>query len=139
MLRRAWAASVVLNLVYGLGLLPEELDPDVVSGVHVSTASGKYKASGCLGGGFLYYGSPVYVTNPMRQIFNRLKWTGRRAYFRYLNRPGGEEEASTDDVVEVGANGVVVSRGGKESYIPYHRIVEIRLDTGEVLLERRRG
>ncbi len=122
-----------------MGLLPEELDPDVVSGVHVSTASGKYKASGCLGGGFLYYGSPVYVTNPMRQIFNRLKWTGRRAYFRYLNRPGGEEEASTDDVVEVGANGVVVSRGGKESYIPYHRIVEIRLDTGEVLLERRRG
>jgi len=124
MLRRAWAASVVLNLVYGLGLLPEELDPDVVPGVHVSTASGKYKASGCLGGGFLYYGSPVHVTNPMRQIFNKLRWTGRRAYFRYLNRPGG---------------GVVVSRGGRESYIPYHRIVEIRLDTGEVLLERRRG
>jgi len=47
--------------------------------------------------------------------------------------------ASVDDVVEVGANGVVVSRGGRESYIPYHRIVEIRLDTGEVLLERRRG
>jgi uncharacterized protein (UPF0248 family) len=139
MLRRAWAASVVLNLVYGLGLLPEELDPDVVSGVHVSTASGKYKTSGCLGGGFLYYGSPVHVTNPMRQIFNKLRWTGRRAYFRYLNRPGGEEEATTDDVVEVGANGVVVSRGGRESYIPYHRIVEIRLDTGEVLLERRRG
>ena len=75
----------------------------------------------------------------MRQIFNKLRWTGQRAYFRYLNRPSGEEEASTDDVVEVGANGVVVSRGGRESYIPYHRIVEIRLDTGEVLLERRRG
>jgi uncharacterized protein (UPF0248 family) len=69
----------------------------------------------------------------MRQIFNRLKWTGQRAYFRYLNRPGGEEVASVDDVVEVGANGVVVS------YIPYHRIVEIRLETGEVLLDRRRN
>ena len=105
----------------------------------MSTASGKYKASVCLGDGFLYYGLCVYVANPMRQIFNRLKWTGRRAHFWYLNRPGGEEVASTDDVVEMGANGVVVSRGGRESYIPYHRIVEIRLDTGEVLLERRRG
>ncbi len=139
MLRRAWAASVVFNLVYGLGLLPEEPDPDVVSGVHVSTALGKYKTSGCLGGGFLYYGLCIYVTNPMRQIFNKLKWTGRRAHFWYLNRPGGEAVASTDDVVEVGAHGVVVSRGGRESYIPYHRIVEIRLETGEVLLERRRS
>jgi uncharacterized protein (UPF0248 family) len=75
----------------------------------------------------------------MRQIFNRLKWTGQRAYFWYLNRPGGEEVASVDDVVEVGANGVVVARGGKMSYIPYHRIVEIRLKTGEVLLDRRRN
>jgi uncharacterized protein (UPF0248 family) len=74
----------------------------------------------------------------MRQIFNKLKWTGQRAYFWYLNRPGGEEMASVDDVVEVGANGVVVARGGKTSYIPYHRIVEIRLETGEVLLDRRR-
>jgi hypothetical protein len=128
----------VLNLVYGLGLLPEELDPDVVSGVHVSTASGKYKAGSCLGVEFLYYSLSVYVKNPMRQIFNKLKWTGQRAYFWYLNRPGGEEMASVDDVVEVGANGVVVARGGKTSYIPYHRIVEIRLETGEVLLDRRR-
>jgi Uncharacterized protein conserved in archaea len=77
------------------------------------------------------------VTNPMRQIFNRVKWSGRRAYFWYVNRPGGEEVCSTDDVVEVGANGVVVSRGGREAYIPYHRIVLIKLDSGEVLLDRR--
>lgn len=77
----------------------------------------------------------------MRQIFNRVKWSGLRAYFWFISRgsPGGEEVLSTDDVVEVGANGVVVSVGGRERYIPYHRIVEIRLESGEVLLSRRGG
>lgn len=76
----------------------------------------------------------------MRQIFNRLKWTGARGYFWYVSRggAGGEEMCSTDEVVEVGANGVVVRTHGGEKYIPFHRIVEIRLETGEVLLHRRR-
>jgi uncharacterized protein (UPF0248 family) len=77
----------------------------------------------------------------MRQIFNRIKWTGRRGYFRYVDRgsPGGEAECPTDAIVEIGAGGVVVSSRGGVKYIPYHRIVEIRLETGEVLLSRRRG
>lgn len=76
----------------------------------------------------------------MKQIFNKVKWTGRRALFWYISRggAGGEEVGSTDDVVEIGQDGVVINVGGKERYIPYHRIVEIRLDTGEVLLNRRR-
>lgn len=84
--------------------------------------------------------SGKYV-NPMKSLFNKLKWTGQRAYFWYINRgaQGGEEMATTDDLVEVGSNGVVISTGGKAKYIPYHRIVEVRLEDGRVLLNRRRS
>jgi len=76
----------------------------------------------------------------MRQLFNRLKWTGAKAYFPYVRRGagGGEEVASIDDVVEVGSGGVTISTGAGKRYIPYHRIVEVRLATGEVLLDRRK-
>jgi len=76
----------------------------------------------------------------MRQLFNKLKWTGAKAYFSYVSRgaAGGEEVASIDDVVEVGSSGVTISTGSGERYIPYHRIVEVRLATGEVLLDRRK-
>lgn len=76
----------------------------------------------------------------MKQIFNKLKWTGKKAYFWYVSRGSaeGEEVASTDDVVEVGSEGVVIRVGSRERYIPYHRIVEIRLESGEVLLNRRK-
>ncbi|MEZ0319408.1 MAG: DUF504 domain-containing protein [Pyrobaculum sp.] len=77
----------------------------------------------------------------MKSLFNKLKWTGQRAYFWYVSRGalGGEEVATTDDLVEVGSNGVVISAGGKTKYVPYHRIVEVRLENGQVLLNRRRG
>ncbi|MFN7105886.1 MAG: DUF504 domain-containing protein [Pyrobaculum sp.] len=76
----------------------------------------------------------------MRQIFNKLKWTGQRGRFWYINRgsAGGEEVASTEALLEVGPDGVVIVTTGGEKYVPYHRIVEIRLDTGEVLLDRRK-
>ncbi|MEM1734347.1 MAG: RNA repair domain-containing protein, partial [Pyrobaculum sp.] len=78
------------------------------------------------------------VGNPMREIFNRIKWRGERGQFVFINRggPSGVEVCPTEAVVEVGHNGVVVEREGKRRYIPYHRIVEIRLDNGVVLLSR---
>lgn len=80
------------------------------------------------------------MTNPMRRIFNKLKWTGKRAYFKYINRgPTTEEEtASTENIIEIGASGVVIATTSGEKYIPYHRIVEITLENGEILLNRRR-
>lgn len=76
----------------------------------------------------------------MKEIFNRIKWKRERGYFTFLNRgsAGDVETYTTDAVVEIGQNGVVVEKDGQRRYIPYHRIVEIRLETGEVLLSRRR-
>ncbi|MFN3803505.1 MAG: RNA repair domain-containing protein [Pyrobaculum sp.] len=76
----------------------------------------------------------------MRQIFNKLKWTGQKGHFWYINRgsASGEEMASTEALLEIGPDGVVIATTHGERYVPYHRIVEIRLDTGEVILDRRK-
>ncbi len=79
------------------------------------------------------------MTNPMRQIFNKLKWTNCKGHFWYIDRgtPTGESAASVDAIIEIGASGVVIATSEGEKYIPYHRIVEIKLETGETLLNRR--
>lgn len=66
---------------------------------------------------------------------NKLKWTGRRGLITYINRgsPGDAEVVSTDEVEEIGRDGFTTKRG---AYIPYHRVVEVKDDEGNVLLKR---
>ncbi|MFB6489635.1 MAG: DUF504 domain-containing protein [Thermoproteus sp. AZ2] len=74
--------------------------------------------------------------NPIRAALNKLKWTGSTGVVVYINRgsPGDLAEISTDEIVEIGANGFTTARG---TYIPYHRVVEVRDSKGSVLIRRR--
>jgi uncharacterized protein (UPF0248 family) len=75
--------------------------------------------------------------NPIRNILNKLKWTGQRGSIVYINRgsPGDVAEISTEDLEEIGRGGFTTKSG---AYIPYHRVVEIRDGEGRTLLKRRR-
>ncbi len=75
--------------------------------------------------------------NPIRSLLNKLKWTGQRGFITYINRgsPGDVETVSIEDVEEIGNGGFVTKTG---AYIPYHRVVEIKDDEGNILLRRRR-
>ena len=74
----------------------------------------------------------------VREVFSRMLWDRRVCrsdfVFRYVCRgvPGGFDEFSGDDVVEVGRSYVVVRRSFGVCTIPFHRIVEIRF-RGRVL------
>jgi len=87
------------------------------------------------------------VKNPMRDFFSRVLWdrslNREEVWVRYVSRGAaqGYEEFTGLEIVRVTRDGVVVSRGGAEKYIPYHRIVEIRYGgkEGRVVFLRNEG
>lgn len=72
------------------------------------------------------------MKNPMKDFFSRVLWDSsldrEKVWVRYISRGSarGYEEFTGADVLRVARDGVVVSKGSAEKYIPYHRIVEIR-------------
>ncbi|MBP1448882.1 MAG: DUF504 domain-containing protein [Thermoproteus sp.] len=75
------------------------------------------------------------MVNPIRSLLNKLKWTGSSGFVVYVNRGSPEDraEVSIDDIAEVGSNGFTTRSG---TYIPYHRVVEVRDSANNVLMRR---
>ncbi|MGC9180286.1 MAG: DUF504 domain-containing protein [Vulcanisaeta sp.] len=78
----------------------------------------------------------------IRDILNKLKWTNQLDNYVliYVSRgsPNNEEGLELSRITVISRDGFMfVSRDGKETYIPYHRVVEIRRkDNGAVIFRR---
>jgi uncharacterized protein (UPF0248 family) len=73
---------------------------------------------------------------------NRLKWTGKldRSEIVILHRgaPGDRRVIGGSKVTEVKRSHFCYEEGGRERFIPLHRVMEIRLD-GETVWKRSTG
>jgi uncharacterized protein (UPF0248 family) len=79
----------------------------------------------------------------IREILNRLKWTNQLDNYVlvYVSRGSlnNEELIELSRIVTIGRDGFTfVSSSGRETYIPYHRVVEIRGKDGTVIFRRSR-
>jgi len=77
----------------------------------------------------------------IRELLNKLKWTGKLSGYElvYISRgsPGNEEVLSLDRVTRISRDGFLfLNEDGSETYIPYHRVLEIRRKDGAVLFRR---
>ncbi len=77
----------------------------------------------------------------IRDILNKLKWTNQLDNYVliYVSRgsPNNEEVLELSRITVISRDGFMfVSRDGKETYIPYHRVVEIRRKDGTVIFHR---
>lgn len=74
------------------------------------------------------------------QTLNRLKWTGKlgsaEVVFIHRGAPGDIKTIKGNSIAEV-RKGYIVYRNARETVIPLHRIVEVRL-SGEVIWRRER-
>jgi len=78
----------------------------------------------------------------IRDILNKLKWTNRlhECELVYISRgePNNEKVIDLSTIVEVCRNGFTYVENGREKYIPYHRVIEIRTKDGrEVFIKRK--
>ncbi|WP_238375162.1 DUF504 domain-containing protein [Vulcanisaeta thermophila] len=77
----------------------------------------------------------------IREVLNKLKWTNQLGNYVvvYISRgsPNNEEVLDLSRVVNIGRDGFTfIGSGGRETYIPYHRVVEIRRKDGTVVFRR---
>lgn len=77
----------------------------------------------------------------IREILNKLKWTNQLNNYVliYISRgaPGNEEVLDLSRIVSISRDGFMfVSKDGKETYIPYHRVIEIRDKDGNTIFKR---
>lgn len=77
----------------------------------------------------------------IREILNKLKWTNQMGdyvlVFVSRGSPNNEEVIDLSRVVSISRDGFTyISGSGRETYIPYHRVVEIRRKDGTVIFRR---
>jgi hypothetical protein len=77
----------------------------------------------------------------IRDLLNKLKWTsgleGHELVYVSRGSPGNEEVLDLARIINIGRDGFTfLSNDGRETYIPYHRVVEIRRRGGAVLFRR---
>ena len=77
----------------------------------------------------------------IRDILNKLKWTGRLQDYVLVYVSRGEERnehvVDLANLVEIGKHGFSYIENGVVRYIPYHRVIEIRSKDGKEVLIRR--
>ncbi len=73
------------------------------------------------------------------QTLNKLKWTGKlgRCEVTIISRgsPGDRKKIHGDFITEVKKDHFIFSEKSKETFIPNHRVVEIKAD-GEIIWRR---
>ncbi|MFB6469855.1 MAG: DUF504 domain-containing protein [Vulcanisaeta sp. AZ3] len=77
----------------------------------------------------------------IRDILNKLKWTNQldNHMLIYVSRgsPNNEEVIDLSRLTAISRDGFTyVGKDGRETYIPYHRVVEIRRKDGVVIFRR---
>jgi uncharacterized protein (UPF0248 family) len=75
------------------------------------------------------------------QVLNRLKWSDglKRTEIVILSRgsPDSEKTIKGEDITEIKKTYLIFSDAGKETFIPLHRVLEVR--RGSVTLWKRKG
>ncbi|WP_054857094.1 DUF504 domain-containing protein [Vulcanisaeta sp. JCM 16159] len=77
----------------------------------------------------------------IREILNKLKWTNQIdnyvVIFVSRGSPNNEEIIDLSRIISISRDGFTyISNSGRETYIPYHRVVEIRHKNGTVIFRR---
>ncbi|BDR93523.1 DUF504 domain-containing protein [Vulcanisaeta souniana] len=77
----------------------------------------------------------------IRDVLNKLKWTNQINNYIvvYVSRgsPNNEEVVELSRVIMISKDGFTyISNRGRETYIPYHRVIEIRHRDGTVIFHR---
>ena len=77
----------------------------------------------------------------IREILNKLKWTNQIddyvLVFISRGSPNNEEVIDLSKVISISRDGFTyISGNGKETYIPYHRVILIKRKDGTVIFRR---
>ena len=77
----------------------------------------------------------------IREILNKLKWTNQInnyvVIFISRGSPNNEEVIDLSRIVSISRDGFTyISSSGRETYIPYHRVVLIKRKDGTVIFRR---
>jgi uncharacterized protein (UPF0248 family) len=77
----------------------------------------------------------------IKDVLNKLKWTDQLSnhVLVYVSRgsPNNEETIDLSRIITIGRDGFTfINNDGRETYIPYHRVVEIRNKDGTVIFHR---
>ncbi len=77
----------------------------------------------------------------IRDVLNKLKWTNQINNYVvvYVSRgsPNNEEVIELSRVITISRDGFTyMGDRGRETYIPYHRVIEIRHRDGTVIFHR---
>ncbi|MFP3157605.1 MAG: RNA repair domain-containing protein [Caldivirga sp.] len=81
--------------------------------------------------------------NRLRDVFNRIIWTNARDEYEVVivsrGEPGNVKVIPLRGLIRASRDGVIISLGGSESFIPYHRVLLVRGINGVVVYEKGKG
>lgn len=78
----------------------------------------------------------------IREVLNRIKWAQglnvHQVVIIHRGSPGDVKVIEGRSIKELFRNFFIYEEDGVETYIPYHRVLEIRNTSGKVLFKRER-